>query len=772
MSDQNNSPLSDTELLSRTKKSSPGCTDLLEDRNVDLSTKERVELICLFLANQQRGYEDHSQIRRIANNLDPTIDDLDKIIQDAFDRLEKIRDKRVIPTVSRKWEDKLWSRREKLQKELIDRQQRTGGIRIVADQPGVGKTTNSSVGLLEHNIRHFYACDRHEKAVDHKTKDLIAERGDYFHRKGRSQPLHDCCIEETECGHDSENPPLMCPVYERDKGDPILREFKRQERILGSHKEAHKRVSEAEDGCTWVEHIKELEEDDPDFVIGVHQHLTEFADRDIGVVDETPKPTTFQTEWETAELGRAASLLELLPDGAWLAEWVRELRRNIENSDRHQVSLRVDPPSHSITAEELAELKIEFNENLLPEKYTRDISERTQPCFDSILGALVQVGYKPRECRKVIDAPNTLESCPRCHAPTEAGSCVNCFWNRFDYSPLIEPFHPRVCAYIGEDSLVYTAIPDSKALPNSVILTDATPCPEYVAAFFGVQKDDIWHEVGPDFELNAHIIEIGSGQYHALTIRDSEKLRERIQRAIYKADTENQSVLYTLKSDLKGEFDFPDESIVRHYGAVKGIDITAVDAVMMIGAQHTHIEKTQHIVEALTLDRSDINIGGEEFTDTRTVQVGEKSREVGTKAFTGLVGGLFKNSREDEFLQVAHRPRPILAGEEITIYKISNVPTNLPVHERLTWAEFLNEGLPFQAMDQFVQPLRNEIDREEAVLTTPELKELASDDAVDRTVERWTKRLVDIGIAEEVPNFADLRTKKYRIDIESLRTLG
>ncbi|PSQ34156.1 hypothetical protein BRD08_10470 [Halobacteriales archaeon SW_10_66_29] len=87
-----------------------------------------------------------------------------------------------------------------------------------------------------------------------------------------------------------------------------------------------------------------------------------------------------------------------------------------------------------------------------------------------------------------------------------------------------------------------------------------------MAAFFGVQKDDIWHEVGPDFELNAHIIEIGSGQYHALTIRDSEKLRKRIQRAIYKADAENQNVLYTLKSDLKGEFDFPDESF-RFYQA-------------------------------------------------------------------------------------------------------------------------------------------------------------------------------------------------------------
>lgn len=57
-----------------------------------------------------------------------------------------------------------------------------------------------------------------------------------------------------------------------------------------------------------------------------------------------------------------------------------------------------------------------------------------------------------------------------------------------------------------------------------------------------------------------------------------------------------------------------------------------------------------------------------------------------TKAYTGLVGEMFRSSREDEFVQVVRRPCPIFADEEIMIDRLSNVPTRLPIDERLTWA--------------------------------------------------------------------------------------
>lgn len=47
----------------------------------------------------------------------------------------------------------------------------------------------------------------------------------------------------------------------------------------------------------------------------------------------------------------------------------------------------------------------------------------------------------------------------------------------------------------------------------------------------------------------------------------------------------------------------------------------------------------------------------------------------------------------------------MLAEHEVNIYKLTTVPTRLPVDEQLTWNEILNEGFPYPAIREIVNPL-------------------------------------------------------------------
>ena len=627
------------------------------------------------------------------------------------------------------------------------------GVWIVADEAGVGKTTNISEGLLEHSERVLFACQRHEKALD------LPE--DYFHTFGASARKDQLCILQG-CSHeDTDECPRACHLYPNPPD-----EFSKFEAIYG-HRQAHLRVDNVENDCFYLENREERKEHD--FVVGMHQHLTHPDLRDgLVVIDETPGMGVYTTEWDAAELERAEDVLRSMLEN-WLADWVDTLRQDIVkdsdflNDGEDDVTLRVDPPDREVTAEELARIKIEFNQWVIHGPGEAD------PCFDAILGALAEVGFYPKACRAAIDGPNHLEHCPLCRKYTVGDSpvCSECHWEytRFDILDYRRKSHSRVTAYASTDRLAFVKIPAVDDLPNHVMILDATPRPKLVASLFGVDESDIIVDEGPEFDPNVRMKVIGNGQYHASTIAATKSLQKRIQRGIDRVDRQYEHVLFVLKSSLKNIFDIPQEgNIVRKWGRLRGMNLhdnwkdSDDIAVCLIGAPNPDMRKVAHIARAL----------GEKEADHKDVK---KPPEVEVNTYgTPLLEEMFKSVHEDELIQAIHRVRPIHQNVPVPVYKFTNVPIGLPIDEHLSWMDFLSGGLTDRAIREMVVPLCDSFDGNQAETSRSEIYKIveAKGPRDKRRVRDWVDKLVDSKICER-NGYASDSSHRVLINMEELR---
>jgi len=180
---------------------------------------------------------------------------------------------------------------------------------------------------------------------------------------------------------------------------------------------------------------------------------------------------------------------------------------------------------------------------------------------------------------------------------------------------------------------------------------------------------------------------------------------------------------------------------------------------------------------------ADVRVGGEEYSTRQETEppVWRKllyeddagdGRAIATKDFSGLVGDLWRETREKELVQAVHRIRPLLADDTKHAYLLTNVPTEIPIDELATFEELAD---PIEAMlpvpegavdlleavhdtvagdgpdgfraDQLVD------ERDDGTIANKvegyhRLARLSGLDVTQRTVYDWVHALEDIGLLE------------------------
>lgn len=115
--------------------------------------------------------------------------------------------------------------RDAMRGERYDQFIENDGLTIAADSPGVGKTTNFSIGAAERDRNHLVALPKHQNCREFQRDEHKPDG--YVHPKGTSQPEKAECmdaeIDGRECPKhgDTWNCPRMCPVHELDDDHPI-----------------------------------------------------------------------------------------------------------------------------------------------------------------------------------------------------------------------------------------------------------------------------------------------------------------------------------------------------------------------------------------------------------------------------------------------------------------------------------------------------------------------------------------------------------------------
>jgi hypothetical protein len=387
---------------------------------------------------------------------------------------------------------------------------------------------------------------------------------------------------------------------------------------------------------------------------------------------------------------------------------------------------REEPEDGWQLAEALAKVKVAHGETILT-RMQNDNWEGTPISIDAVLAASVETGLEETPIMKAIALSPFTENCPWCGSETEynngARCCTwgECGWNEAENSFIHQATTPaRASAWFETDpsdaviALRYRELPLSSELPNpsDTVVLDATATPDKVATLFGIDRDEVRVSGDEPLELpNLHTTQVLDGQYHAGTIRsaleDDSTLAKRIQRAIDTAADVHKKPLYIVKGDLIPEFDFPDHGEVLHYHATRGLNRNDCDAVMCIGAPHPDVEDLRRNAELLAMGRDDVGTGGAEHSTRRGAEKPPvyrklyyededgRGRAIPTKHYTGMVGTLFRESREKELIQALHRIRPLIAGEAKHAYFLTNVPTDIPVDELATFEELAD---PLEAM--------------------------------------------------------------------------
>lgn len=390
-------------------------------------------------------------------------------------------------------------------------------------------------------------------------------------------------------------------------------------------------------------------------------------------------------------------------------------------------------------AEALAWLKHAYRETLLSEAVRLDGVLQTQADFahweyvplglDMVFAAAAEAGLPQDSVRRAIAATPGVEECPSCGTVSEfsirtgrppddptifnerdAGKhvCDRCGWHEHE-DPLTHAVSelPRATAWIGEEDrqvrdpdsvLWYQNLPLTSDLPDpsETLILDATPTKKKYALLFGLETNEVVITGDEPVTLNAEVIQITDGQYHQTTLEDASAERQtQFNRVIEKAAKRHDGVLVVSHQGNESFLKVEDHEWM-YFHAGRGLDREEPEAVVIVGAPHANEEDLKRRAQLLAMDRSDVRVGGKEHSSRRN-EDGDLAanppihrkyyyedetgagRAVATKHYTGLVGKLFRDTREHELVQLAHRHRPAISDEMKYIYQLTNVPTELPV---------------------------------------------------------------------------------------------
>lgn len=661
-------------------------------------------------------------------------------------------------------------------------------------------------------------------------------------------------------GHENDCP-SMCPVYDLPRDDEFRELFDRLVEEVGPV-EAHLLLNPHDDGeCTFLDQFDTARH--ADRLVGVQQYLqlsTVTDDRKV-IVDEKPSSLRSQRDLSVRQLTRAGNALAAREGKTAVARTLRNFGAfttrvvdvligdsnapdSLEELDPPTVAWDayqsyddaagnymeyVEPEEDWHLAEALAKAKVAYNEAIL--RQVRDDGEEwdgTPLCFDALLAAAAEAGLDREQVGRAIAAPVTLRDCPRCSTPVEyhegRGICPECDWDEATdtiTTPKTEPARAQVYLDLSDDAspaLVYDHLPLAGELPDNALVLDATPTPKRVDTLFNEagSAGDVVLEGEAALEANVNLTQILDGQYHYRTIAESDRLQDRIQNLIDTAGGLYDRPLFVLKRGLMDIFEFPENAEILHYHAVRGLNRGDCDAVFCLGAPHADVDDLKREAELLAMHRDDVRVGGEEYS-TRRDSEGNlaanppvyrklnfeddagRGRAVPTKAFSGLVGDLFRETREKEIVQAVHRTRPLLADEEIDTYLVTNVPTSLPVDEVASLdelAEPLRSFLPMpegavrlleyvhdveagEAPDGFrAETLVKRTDAGDVEFNRRGFHRLArfyGEDITYRTVCNWVDALEDLGLVEPgdyepregVPFSVDPATLKSALSVVS-----
>jgi transposase len=697
---------------------------------------------------------------------------------------------------------------------------------VWADPPGAGKTTNAALGALSHNADAAFLFDKHEKAREFAQDDALPSDFDPMHLKGAEQKVDDECMDA-----DHANEP--CPAHDSDGNCPWMRQFDTAESA--------------------------------DYLIGVHEYqlLSTATDNRQVFVDESPSSLKSEYELDSQTLLEYRSALDSVASflqptdkrhhtAQRLADFCADLLDALSTADSPEladvseptpcwsawgekdpvaghISKTSDPDDNWQTLEALAQFKTFYVSTML-RRMDRGEWDGEPLNLNHLFAAAAETSDSPVPWLQSIEFQHRLSSCPRCHSDfdDQNGSrvCSNdgCRWDETEdfHTTGAEPTarttaHLNAVGHGDNASVTVSRYPRPAQLPDDPTILDATATTDKLSALYGIPESSVSVFGDDTYDSNMHVTQVLDGQYHASTIRngmvdaDGSTLpssewtggASKIQQTIDRAGNLYDSPLFTVKKSLKHLFDWPDNAVVLHYHALRGLNRAECDAVICIGAPHPDVDDLSREAE-LIASTSSIRVGGVEHSTRqdapnppvyRTLNYDSSPGiSIPTKHYTGLVGSLFRESREKELEQAVHRARPLIADDTVDVFLLSNVPTTLPVDTCCSFdeltnpldvmlpvpdgalgllhevGEVLNGNLPdgFDSADQLIE-VRDDGTVANNVSGFHRLAQLSGFDVTERTVRNWVGALEDVGLLQ--PEKYEQRSgRPYTVDSATLKS--
>ena len=601
------------------------------------------------------------------------------------------------------------------------------------DPAGTGKTTNAAIAAAKRDRSHAVLFDKHEKAREFQKDDATPD--DYYHLKGGAQKRLAECMDADHAGEECpqhghhEHCPSMCPIYDLDPNSDLRETYQAVVNELGPV-EAHL-ILDPHDGeqCEWMKQFEEIKKRER--VVGVHEYqmLKSVRDKDDVIIDEAPSELQNERKLSVEDLVRMSNTLSKLakirsgttstnaqefadfadrlveeittdggidnlcdleaPDFQWKEEQILDYTAGYAH------------PSHTDESQDetFADIKVLYSETVV--QRMRDGEWNGAPvAMDALLAAADEAGLPSEPIAKAIATPATLEKCPRCSKKTEPQNghrvCTECGWDETTGSLVGDDTElARASVRVERNKLEYRELPLTSTLPETPLILDATGTPVKAELLY---KTEFETSGDDNVEANMHVTQVLNGQYHSGTLKDSESARERIQCGIDKACDLHDKVLTVGEQKSRELFDLPDNADWLHYHANRGLNRAEYDAVVVVGAPHAHVGDLKRTAELLGRHQ-EVRIGGAEHSNRRGAENPPlyrkllyedddgRGRAVATKHYTGLVGELFRETREKEIEQTVHRLRPVLSDEMKHCYLFTNVPTDIEVDEVATFDE-------------------------------------------------------------------------------------
>jgi hypothetical protein len=182
--------------------------------------------------------------------------------------------------------------------------------------PGIGKTTNAMLGLLDRDVAHSVLFDTHQK-IDEMMEECIEHNGDeicfgdhYFHLLGGEQLRERQCRAyeraDESCPHHSECP-RMCSAYDGDEFNRVMQEVGpvQAHLILEPH---------GEDRCEWLRRLSEAQSEEHILGVKGHQLLSTIQNKEVVIYDEAPQLPTEETSYSVGDIENMANQLAELSD--------------------------------------------------------------------------------------------------------------------------------------------------------------------------------------------------------------------------------------------------------------------------------------------------------------------------------------------------------------------------------------------------------------------------------------------------------------------------